>query len=123
MFVSSFCRKIFLMKSSVICVILFFTRVCLLSVLGPSTLLKHISAYSCTVFSYIFSLRAISTLFLESFCTFSDILLLTTGSLCDRLLSAEASFILSIAFCVVTVVEVSAFFYIKFFGCYVRRII
>ena len=112
------------MKSSVICVILFFTRVCLLSVLGPSTLLKHILAYSCTIFSYIyFTLRAISTLFLESFCTFSDILLLTTGSLCDRLLSAEASFILSIAFCVVTVVEVSAFFYIKFFGCYVRHII
>ena len=47
------------MKSSVICVILFFTRVCLLSVLGPSTLLKHISAYSCTVFSYIyFTLRS-----------------------------------------------------------------
>ena len=46
------------MKSSVICVILFFTRVCLLSVLGPSTLLKHILAYSCTVFSYIyFTLR------------------------------------------------------------------
>ena len=42
------------MKSSVICVILFFTRVCLLSVLGPSTLLKHISAYSCNVFSYIY---------------------------------------------------------------------
>ena len=37
-----------------ICVILFFTRVCLLSVLGPSTLLKHILAYSCTVFYYIY---------------------------------------------------------------------
>ena len=46
------------MKSPVICVILFFTRVCLLSVLGSSTLLKHILAYSCTVFSYIyFTLR------------------------------------------------------------------
>ena len=42
------------MKSPVICVILFFTRVCLLSALGPSTLLKHILAYSCTVFSYIY---------------------------------------------------------------------
>ena len=51
------------MKSSVICVILFFTRVCLLSVLGPSTLLKHILAYSCTVFSYIYFILSCRMLF------------------------------------------------------------